>query len=71
MATVTHRWVGFSAGRPVLFEVYADNTLHLVVPPEGASGTIPVDECAEGLYDRHGVLIVEREPPGRPPGSSD
>jgi len=67
MATVTHRWVGFSAdGKPVLFEVYADNTIHLVVAPDSAMspGThyLPIDECSEALYDRHGTLIVSREP---------
>lgn len=66
MATVVHRWMTLSAdGRPVMIEVYADNTFHLVVPPETPVGqfrTIPIDECSEGLYDRHGTLIVSREP---------
>jgi hypothetical protein len=63
MATVIHRWIGFGTDRrAVLFEQYADNSLHLVVTPEGASGQIPVGDCAEGLYDRHGTLVVSREP---------
>ena len=63
MATVIHRHLGATPdGRVWLLEVYADHTTHLVVTKPGASGVIPVDECDEGLYDRHGTLIASREP---------
>jgi len=61
--TVTRRWMTVSTdGRAVLFEVYADSTIHMVVAPEGASGMVPINDCTEALYDRHGTLIVSREP---------
>lgn len=63
MATVMHRWMAVTDdGRMALFEIYADNSFHLVVMPEGVSGTVPIDDCHEALYDRNGTLIVAREP---------
>jgi hypothetical protein len=59
MATVISRYLCLSTdGRVCLFEVYDDHTSHLVIPPRGASGQIAIDDCTEGLYDRHGTLVV-------------
>jgi hypothetical protein len=61
---------GFSSdGRVFWYLPLGDGTHQLLIPPEGGympgvMYEIPVDECAEGLYDASGTLVAARDAPG-------
>lgn len=57
-----------SDGRPFWLMPLGDGTYQMLLPPQrdyapGVCYSIPVDECAEGLYDASGALIVARNEP--------